>query len=224
MLGGQIYPMKNVGNCHTCQSPYRYQIESLIVQAIAYSRILNDVLAIDPDARISVISMKTHFDRGHMPVQTEYVRRTTERHARERGEGIDALAGAIADGLTFAEVVLSESMAAIARGELKPTVSDGLQAAQIMERFGTHEEAASEDEYVQAFMIYHETAEKVMTEVQFRQFGEMLSQDPTLRALISRRRAEPEPDAQLAIEGDFYSTGAGTSEGQVLYGEVVDEA
>lgn len=202
-IAGRTYPFRTVSRCLTCQSPQRLEIEARIARGVPYSRIVQDLELTEGRNRVTTTSMATHFNNGHMPVETEAIRRVLERRAAERGRAIESGIEAIVDGQGFAEIVLQASVRRMADGEIAPTIQDGLNAAKLLETLRPVIEGNEETDYLLAFTVYHSTAQQIMTDRQFAEFGRLLSANPTLKALLARYNGEgPEED-----EGDFYERG-----------------
>lgn len=202
-FGGRTYPFRTVASCLTCQSPYRLEIEEMIAKGVPYSRIVTDLDLTAGRNRVTARSMIAHFNNGHMPVESESVRRILERRAVERGQSIEEGVAAIVDGHGFAEIVLEASVQRLASGEIAPTVQDGLNAAKLLETLRPVADGNNESDYLIAFTEYHSTAQQIMTESQFQEFGRLLSANPTLKALLARYNGEEEESE----EGDFYEQG-----------------
>ena len=60
--------------------------------------------------------------------------------------------------------------------------------------FAPGETGADANAYAEAFMVYHEVAQQVMTDRQFEEFGRLLTHNETLRALLARYTGEPEDE------------------------------
>lgn len=204
-FGGRVYPYRTVASCLTCNSPERLTIEQRIARGVPYRRIVEDLDLSDPRNRVTTRSLRSHFERGHMPVEAEAVRRIIDRRAIERGLDIEDSVQGLADGAVFAEAVLHKATEAISTGDLQPSIMDGLQAAKFLEDIRPAIEGGSESDYLLAFLTYHTIAQQIMTDSQFEEFGRRLSDNPVLRALIEQYSAEDEvvPDD----EGDFYERG-----------------
>lgn len=202
-FNGQIYPLKSVGRCLTCQSPFRVEIEKMIARGVPYARIAQDLDLRQGRNRVSTASMANHFKNGHMPVQQETVRRVLERKARERGESISEAIDARVDGETFAEMILQRTVERVGDGEIAPDIKDGLAAAKLLAELAPHEDAASESDYVAAFMVYHSIAQSIMTESQFAEYSRRLAANPILRALSEKYSGEESAPADGG--DDFYA-------------------
>lgn len=221
-IGGRTYPMVTVSQCLTCQSPVRWDIEKMILSGAPYIRIHEWAVGAAPDNKITLPSIQGHFERGHLPYEAEVVRRVLDRRAKERGEDLEQAVAPVVDGVTFAELVIQKSVQRMANGEISPTVTDGLNAARILEQFREYEEANSAEIYVQAFMVYHEVAQRVMTPEQFEHFGQELASNETLRELTARaERASGEVVEDEPEQSSFYAISAG-SESEPVDAEVVE--
>lgn len=200
---GKVYPFKTVGRCLTCQSAHRLEIEQMVARGVPYARIVQDLNLRQGQNRVTAASIANHFNGGHMPVQQETVRRIIERKARERGESISEAIDARVDGETFAEMILQRTVERLGDGEINPGIHDGLAAAKLLAELAPHEDAASESDYVAAFMVYHSVVQEIMTESQFAEFVRRLAVNPVLKVLTEKYA---DPDAALvAAEDDFYA-------------------
>ena len=215
-FNGKTYPFKTVSRCLTCQSPHRLEIEQMIARGVPYSRIVKDLDLREGRNRVTTTSMSSHFNNGHMPVQSEVVRRVIERRARERGADMDPALSALVEGQGFAELVLHRVVERLADGEIDPGIGDGLSAAKLLADLAPHEQAASEADYVAAFMEYHRVAQDLMTPSQFEEFGRRLASSAVLKALT-----EKYAEATTGSEDgdDFYSVGGPAA----IESHVVDE-
>ena len=207
-LGGREYPLRSVSTCFVCQSSFRFHIESEIAQGRVFPRIHKDLMLAEPDCTLSVENLREHFKNGHMPSEVEGARLVMERRAVERGRSLDDASMTLADGMTLAEIVVQKTIEAMQRGEIKPDIKDGIAAARLMETFAPVEQGVNQNVYAEAFMAYHETAQQIMTEGQFKDFGLQLSSNATLKSLIARySEGEAEPDGEAALtEVDYKIT------------------
>jgi hypothetical protein len=69
-------------------------------------------------------------------------------------------------------------------GEVQPGFRDALTARDMLARFLPDPAWATEEDFVEAFMIYHEVVERHMTRENFEAFNRELSQNPLLDELI----------------------------------------
>lgn len=185
-LGGRDYPLRTVAQCKVCSSPHRFEIEKELAAGRVYKRIVESLLIEDPDCDLSPKNLSDHYRNGHMPLEVEASRRIVEKRAEQRGLDVAAGVDNLVDGVTLAETVVQKTFEAIQRGEIKPDMKDGLAAARLLETFAPAETGADAATYAQVFMVYHETAQMLMTAGQFEEFGRRLADNPTLKALIAR--------------------------------------
>lgn len=199
-FGGRLYPMTSQPHCHVCNSRYRREIEVGISQGHSYASIVNSLKAGDDTFAVTTTSMKNHYERGHMPLEVEAVRRNLERRALRRGVDVDHGVESLVDGMALAETVVQKTFESIQSGDASPDIKDGLAAAALLEKFAPVEQQASTEAYAQAFVIYFDVAQKIMTPNQFEEFGRRLQADPTLKVLIERY-ASDSPYADTSAPG-----------------------
>lgn len=182
-MGGRDYPLRSVATCKVCRSPSRFEIERELVSGRTYATIARAVSDTDPD--INPRNIRDHYANGHLPMEQEASRRIIEKRAVMMGRSVEEGVDSIVSGLAVAEVVVQKGFEAIARGELRPDMKDVLMAVKILETFGTGSDGTDESLYVEAYMIFHETASQVMSQEQFADFGRRLNANPSLRRLVA---------------------------------------
>lgn len=194
-LGGRNYPMRTAPNCRVCQSPYRLRVEQELAAGRVYARIAS---SLPEDADLSARNVSEHYKNGHMPLEVEASRRILERRAEDRGRDIERGVDALVDGMALAESVVQKTYEALQRGDIRPELIDGLRAAKLLEDYAG-DDGIDQAAYVEAFMVYHEVAARIMSPEQFSEFGRALQQDPVLRGLTARhaqRDQEGEAEAR----------------------------
>lgn len=189
----------------------------MIAQGVPYSRIVTDLDLENDKNRVTSRSLRNHFDKGHMPVQAESVRRVLESRAIARGMSLEDDIQRAVDAQGFAEMVLQSTVQRLAAGELHPEIAHGMDAAKLLALVSPHEQASNEQDYVRAFMIYHSVAQEIMTPSQFADFGVRLSRDPLLAALLAKYNED-----QPAEDEDFYAVPALES-GDIEDAEIVED-
>lgn len=204
-LGGRDYPLRSVAQCKVCRSPQRFHVETEIASGRTYTRIHKDLLLADESCDLTVENLRDHYKNGHMPLEVEASRAIIERRAVERGKDIQRGVDPIVDGMALAEIVVQKTVEAMQRGEIKPDMKDGLMAARLLETFAPVEQGADQNTYATAFMVYHETAQQIMTTSQFEEFGRQLKANPTLKALVARySEGQVEPEEE-PVSGEVVS-------------------
>jgi hypothetical protein len=182
-IGGHVYPRTARAGCAVCASPYRSDIEVAISSGQNYTGIIG---GLPEGSQLEVRHLSTHFRAGHMPLRQSAMRKIIEDREVELGKAIEDGADSLADHVMLARVVVQRSFERIAKGELEPTVADGIAAAKILQTVGVDDSDTDKAAYAEAFMIWMETAQQVMTEDQFLAFGASLNGNPVLQGLVSR--------------------------------------
>lgn len=198
-IGGRLYPMKSEPTCHTCQSPYRFQIERHLADGRAYARIVRDL---PDDAGVSAESISRHKRNGHLPLNEEEYRQIVERVAAEQGIDIIEHEGTLLDRRAFAKVGLQKVYERMMRGEIEPDIKDGIAFAKLIEDMESGQDADMEAlrRYV---LAQYEVAREVMTEEQLQQWARGLNTHPYLSeiASVGPGRDEDIVDADVVEEG-----------------------
>jgi hypothetical protein len=190
-LGGKDYPLISEPTCKTCFSPYRFHIESEVLAAVPAAVVVRRLVAQDAEVDLTPRNVLSHIE-AHMPAKEVAYLRIAQRRATERGRTIEEGTDNLVNGLALAEAVVKRTWDRIAQGEIKPTVQDGLRAAQILETFEGADTGIDQDLFVEAFMVYFDAAESLMTTEQFAQFGRVLEANEVLSALVTRFEAQQE--------------------------------
>lgn len=187
-VGGREYPLKTVRNCRVCMSPYRFDIEDSLIQGRTYRKIIESL----PEGHdLSTRNVEDHYRREHLPLEQSVTRQIVESRAQQVGKSIEQAAESLVDGISLAQVVVQKTFEAIANGEIAPDVKDGMAAAKFLADLGEYDEGGTDMLAVsEAFMVYHEQAQQVMDPEQFRQFGQLLSSNPVLKALAAKYEGE----------------------------------
>ena len=78
---GVTYPLIPSTRCHTCRSPHRAEIETLVALGVGYSQVARTLPA---DAALSGRNIREHVIRNHLQVRDEVVRRLVEAAGGDR--------------------------------------------------------------------------------------------------------------------------------------------
>lgn len=196
-VGGREYPLKTVPRCHVCMSPHRFEIEEQIVAGRTYRKIHEAIADLDENAP-SIRNITDHYNNGHMPLEMSSTRQIVEARARAVGKRVEEGTEDLADGISLLQVVVQKTFEAIAAGKIEPGVRDGLRATKLLGDLGEYDGAGVDQQaFMEAFMVYHETAEDIMSPEDFHRFGELLESNPVLKALAARY------DGQDVVEGEW---------------------
>lgn len=142
---GVSYAMGSA-RCRTCRSPHRHTVECLLAEGTSYAHAARTLPA---DAGLSAKNLREHARRGHVPVQSEVIRRVIERAGTERAEVLENGVAKKIRSLALASAVLEDVHRRLHAGELELTFQDGVRAAQLLMEF---EAAVGEGRKVQQLL------------------------------------------------------------------------
>jgi len=188
-VAGHDFPAVTERTCRTCTSPYRWEIEEQLLLGRTYARIVADL---PDDAHVSPRNLADHWKNGHLPLNEPTVQAVLDERAEKRGEAVRPALEAVVEHVDFARRLLSRVRERVADGEIDPDIRDGLKAAEFIAKYDSVE-PVGDDLYVEAFVIYFDTAKELMTDEQFHELGARLASNTLLLELMeesNRRHAE----------------------------------
>lgn len=205
-IGERVYPAVRNPRCKICTHPGRAQIEEQLLLNTQYPEIVRlvsgreyvevDGVRIDwPE--ISAQQLGNHYNRGHCPIDTNLLAQLTEERERELGINYADTTGRVVDQVIFSKLVLAQSQERLVRGEVKPTLKEGLAAAKLLSDIQTDKTQDEVDRlgaYVEAMEIYFQAVQHIMTPDQWSQLAAMLNTNPTLREIAQRLQEEEQID------------------------------
>lgn len=187
-VNGRKYPMKRVSQCRTCMSPYRMEIEQAILEQHSYRKIADAVADREPGRlpNPSYQSIRDHVNNGHMPIGPTAERALVESRAKQIGLDIENHVSSLANYATVNEVIIQRGMERLARGELRPSMSELLTAIRMQHAIeSTSDEGLDSAAWQQALVAYMEVAQQFIPVDQLQAYGSALAQHPVLRAMMS---------------------------------------
>lgn len=198
-IGGREYPLKTNRQCKVCMSPYRFDIEEAIVAGRVYKKIVDSL----PEGHgLTIKNVQSHYYNDHMPLAVSTTREIVERRAQQVGKRIEDSIESLIDGMTLLDTVVQKTFEAVAAGEIKPELTDGIRAARILAALGEFDQSGLDQHaIVEAFTVYQEQAQSVMSPEQFAEFGRLLENSPVLRALAARYDGEEEDTSGQTVPG-----------------------
>lgn len=204
-VGGREYPMKTVHQCKVCVSPHRFDIEEYLIAGRTYRKIIE---ALPEGHDLNERNVKTHYLNDHLPLEQAGIRAIVESRAQKLGKSIEDSVTSLVDGVTLAQTVVQKTFEDIASGRMSPDVKDGMAAAKFLADLGEYDEGGADMVAItEAFMVYHEQAQEVMSPEQFEAFGQMLAANPVLKALAAKYDGDVvdgevvEEEAEQALAG-----------------------
>lgn len=194
-VNGAQYPMKRVAQCRTCTSPHRRDIERMILEGVSYNRIAQEIGARpEPDRWPHPLSssIRKHVGHGHMPIGPTMERALIDRRSKEIGRDLENHQESLIDFQAANELIIQRGMARMARGELKPSMSDLARAiGQQFTMQQATENGVDSDTWEEAFMVYMEVAQQFVPVERQQEFGRALAQHPVLRAMAAKAMGTP---------------------------------
>lgn len=203
-IGDQIYDARHAPGCKVCNHPARMDIELSLVEGWSYTKIARQYSEVEYDVggrtmllpEIKWSAIRYHYQNGHVPLGAEIQRRLIEKRAEDLGHDLEKAADRFVDQYTVAQTVMYKGHDRIVRGELQPSIQDTLAAAKLVQQI---EENADSDwgseAWEQAMTVYFETAQALMPEPLWQEFGRRLSSNPILAALARKQEGIDDPDA-----------------------------
>lgn len=183
-MGGRDYPQTTQAGCHTCGHRLRVEIEEMLVVGATYASVSREMA--HKDLPIPAQRVRFHYLAGHMDIRDEAMRVIAERRAERIGRSVSEGVASIVDGITLLETTVQRVYEGVATGQIAPTVRDGLAATKLLAEVGMYDQGLAQEDFVEAFRVYHTTAQQMMTAEQFSAYVASLDGNPILEALSAR--------------------------------------
>lgn len=189
-VGGRSYPLKTVRNCGVCHSTlYRTAVENYLLQGFSFQTIVDRLPA---DAGISITSIKTHANEGHMPLIEDARRAIIERRATELDWNPETDTDRVVDHVGFLRLALSDVTSRLMSREIEPDIKDGIAIAKALSQIDIDND--TEDRlamYASLIRLMFEAAQRHMDHQAYQDFSEELMASPAFRSMMGM----PEPVA-----------------------------
>lgn len=196
-MGGTDVSLVRDPQCRVCNSPYRFDAEEQILIGTTFKRIKD---RLPEDAEFSDSSLRRHW-QNHMAVEQTIARGIVERRAQRVGKRVADAEDSLVDGMTLLETVVQKTFERIAKGEVEPTLKEGLVAAKVLAELGEYDESSMDQQaYVEAFSVYQDVARRRMGDEEFAKFGAELADNPVLAALVARYHGEADAESEAAAK------------------------
>lgn len=188
--------------CPVCLHPARAKIEEMIIFGDGYPLIAKwasnkQVTGADGRAedwpKITSRNITNHFKDGHIPSDA-VVRDALNKQLTNDGKDIDyeKLYHRIIDSRVIVKFGLNKVMEGLAKGELKPTLREGIQLLKLDATMTAAAQGEREEQkdlswmYEEIFAIQIALAKEIMTEAQWDRYENMLLHDQRLRTVHER--------------------------------------
>jgi hypothetical protein len=203
-IGGREYDAVRNPQCNTCMHPARAEIEKRLLSGHSYRDIAdhysNTEYTVGGETRVfprvGFMSIRNHFQQGHMPVEAAALRRVLDERTRELSEHYEEETSRIVDGYGFAKQVLLRSQEELTTGSLRPTIQDGLAAAKLIAELEAAAGGSVDAEiWAQAMTRYFEILRDMLPDDLWEAYAARLTTDPVLRSIQKRVEGVSDPDA-----------------------------
>lgn len=175
-------------------SPYRMEIEQAVLEQRSYQKISDAVADREPGPlpNPGYQSIRDHVNKNHMPIGPTAERALVEARAKSIGRDIETYAAGLADYRSVNEIIIQRGMDRLARGELKPNMSELMTAIRMQHSIETStEEGVDAQAWQDALVAYMEVAQQFIPQELFQQYGSALAQHPVLRAMMAGTGQSP---------------------------------
>lgn len=182
-VGGRLYPMQSHPTCNTCNSFYRPEIDRGLVAGRGYAAILR---TLPEDHGISLQSISNHC-KTHLPSDPAIRRAMLEARAESLGRSLDDEVSLV-DPVGLLSDVVRVTYEGIANGTLKPSLSNGLRAANTLIALQQFEGSSIDAELAaDALAITMQELHKWFPSDEMQKFMAHLNAHPEVVALLARR-------------------------------------
>ena len=128
--GDRQYSTVFVPECRTCRSSHRAEIEEMLIDGLPPKTIIE---RLPDDCAVSPQSVKRHFARGHLPIDTEMVRQRQQIRAEQRWEELGLAATAfMAREADLAQYVIDNFTRLLHDGKLTLSAATLMRAASFI--------------------------------------------------------------------------------------------
>ena len=146
-IDGETYLYVKSLQCKVCRSDeeIRRVIDTLLLFPKSYkdtlreARLLEERLEIPDKDRVSYESIRNHY-QNHLPLDKKSVRDIVERRAQLKGKKVIDTGGHILTPEAFFEVVVAKGFEDIVSGLNRPTISQTIQAVNMLKRLEEQQE------------------------------------------------------------------------------------
>jgi len=141
VIDGEYYAYQPHNGCLVCDAgpEVRRYVDDLLLFPKSQKEILKSIqplqekLGILPEDQITSSSIRTHYKK-HLPLDKIAVREIIERRASEKGRKVIDSDGQLLTPEGIMEVIVAKGFEDIVSGEVRPTLSQTMQAVGMLER------------------------------------------------------------------------------------------
>lgn len=193
---GVTFPEKLVGRCLVCNHPDRVAIETLYMQGMRPTRIIQTL-----GNGLAPRNISTHFQNGHVAPHKELIVSTMLARAEEQGTSLDEWEETQRKEILITEMVVDKFRARLIDPNFEPDFKEGLAATKLLYEMtsGDNTSFDATDMYVALSLFMAHTRSIIAayagSDVQpaMDALSKLLQADPMLKTLISKSKSEESP-------------------------------
>jgi hypothetical protein len=199
-VGEKVFDAVYEPRCKVCNHPARFSIEEKLLMGHRYTEIarwVSDVRSRKPDGEVEdwpeleAVNVKTHYQRNHVPLDSEMLAEFSKRRAEELGQDYEDAMIPVVDHVVVQQAILAKGYERLVKDEINPDVKDLLTASKLLGDFAKDKAQNSTIEEWQTFMaLYFEAVRSVVAPEQWQQIKLAIQHHPVMRAMDARRQIE----------------------------------
>lgn len=192
-VGNVVRDMVFEPRCKVCTHPARFSVEEKLLMGFKYTEIarsISDLRKQKTDGEIEnwpeleARNVKEHYQRGHVPLDSEMLSEFSKRRAEELGLEYEEAMVPVVDHIVVQKAVLAKGYEALVKGEIQPDVKDTLAASKLLsDREKEMKAQSSVEDWQTAMAVYFEAVRQTVTVEQWEQIGLILQTNPILQQM-----------------------------------------
>jgi hypothetical protein len=175
-----VVPVPSIGQCKTCQSEFRGEIEALLAAGTGFRTVAR---SLPSRAALTERNLRDHLRHGHCASDAYLAAQRTQGALDSTGTLAEAVA-VVRDELRLARRIVEVVEQRLDAGEVTPSVQDGLNAMSLIAKHGAKDEEPIDHEWMLRLIdTFMAIAENHMAPEVFGAFGRSILANPQVRAL-----------------------------------------
>jgi len=208
--GNRIYETKrSVPQCHTCQSPYRDQIEEGLASGLSAPTILGHlrpfttIAGEDPIDFPSAESIASHRKNKHLSLTDELRQAMLDQHREAIGQNLSEDEDVVVDKTLVARMIVQRGYEMLRDGTAEPSVTEVIAAARLLQQLDKDmDENVDVQVWRDVLMVHMDVAMHYIPIDMLSEYGREIEQHPIMLALREKLKQDAITQAQkiVAIE------------------------
>lgn len=204
--GKRLYTNKRtIPQCHTCQSPYRDQIEEGIASGLSATTILSHLKSFTPVSGEEAIafpsaeSIASHRKNRHLSLTHELRQAMLDQHRKAVGENLNEDEDVIVEKTLVARMIVQRGYEMLRDGEVDPSINEVIAASRLLYQLDKDmEENIDVQIWKDVLMVHMDTASRYIPIDMLSAYGREIEQHPIMLAL--REKLEKQKMLSVGIE------------------------